>query len=424
MVDNLLSVEAVLERVLAQVNPLPAEYIPLGDALNRIVATEIEAGANIPPFANSSMDGYAVRAAEVAGASSAAPVVLAVTMDIPAGRVPQGTLQAGAAARIMTGAMLPDGADAVIPVESTDDDFRSDGTAKLPEQIAIFRAVLAGDYVRPVGEDIRVGQTILRAGAALRPQDIGVLASLGQAVVPVVRQPRVAILSSGDELVEVDAPLGPGQIRNSNSYMLDGLVREQGGIPQRIPTARDTLNDVWRRFREALDWQPDLILSTAGVSVGAHDLVRVVVEELGNLSLWRVNVRPGKPLAFGAVGVVPFFGLPGNPVSASVTFDIFVRPVLAVLAGRSASSVPMTAATLAEDVRSDGRRSYLRVTLRRDPQNELIAHLTGTQSSGALMSMVLADGLLIVPEGVTEAKAGTRYSVRLLRSPEQIDSAG
>lgn len=316
----------------------------------------------------------------------------------------------------MTGAPLPPGADAVVPVEDTDDVWASTGDAPQSQHVQIMRRVEPGDYVRPVGEDIRAGQTVLQAGTRLRPQDVGVLVSLGRTEISAIRQPRVAVISTGNELVDIDAPLLPGTIRNSNSYVLAGLVLQQGGIPLQLPVARDTLDEVRQCFQAALDQQPDLIVSSAGVSVGTYDVVRTVVDELGHVDLWRVNLRPGKPLAFGYVGGVPFFGLLGNPVSAMVTFDIFVRPALLKQAGDDPAAVPLVTAALGEDVRSDGRRSYVRVRLERRG-DEFVARTTGTQSSGALMSMVLADGLLIIPEGVTEAPTGSRYPVRLLRNP-------
>jgi molybdopterin molybdotransferase len=417
--DALLTVDEVLQHILSRIAALPAEEVPTPQSLGRTLAEDIVASTNIPPFANSSMDGYAVRAADVATASPESPARLPVVMDISAGAAPGHAVGPREAARIMTGAPMPEGADAVIPVEQTDDRWTSDGDAPLPEQVTVYRAARPWQHVRPAGEDVRAGQTILHAGTALRPQDIGVLVSSGQVQVPVYRQPRVVVLATGDELVDLDEPLTPGKIRNSNSYVLAGLVSSYGGVPIRLPAARDTLDDVRRRFAEALSRQPDLIVSSAGVSVGTRDVVRTVVDELGHVDLWRVNLRPGKPLAFGHVRDVPFFGLPGNPVSAMVTFDIFVRPALLKQTGSDPYAVEMATAVLAEDMRSDGRRSYLRVRLSREG-DDLIARTTGTQSSGALLSMVLADGLLIIPEGVKEAPAGSRYPVRLLRSVNQL----
>jgi molybdopterin molybdotransferase len=410
---DLLNIDTALEQILKDISPLPGEQVAIEQALGRVLAQDIYADANLPPFANSSVDGYAVHAADIAQASQDNPVSLRVTMDIPAGSAPNHAVGAMLAARIMTGAPLPDGADAVVPVENTDSNWRGADNVALPAEVAIYATVSAGANVRPAGEDVQAGQRVLSAGTILRPQDIGVLAALGHSRVPAFRQPRVVILSTGDELVGVDEPLTPGKIRDSNSYTLAGLVATYGGIPIRLPTARDTLDDVRQLFKNALAQSPDIVLSSAGVSVGAFDVVRTVLDELGKVGFWRVNLRPGKPLAFGHLQGVPFFGLPGNPVSAMVTFEVFVRPVLLKLTGRQ-DEVMMAVATVGQDIHSDGRRSFLRVKLSRE-NGRLIAQLTGTQSSGALMSMVLADGLLIVPENVTHVSAGEQLPVRLLR---------
>lgn len=398
---------------------MSAEHVPIAEALGRVLALDAIATTSIPPFANSSMDGYAVRAADVHQAAAEHPVTLTVIGDVRAGMVLPQSVRSGQAARIMTGAPLPKGADAVIPVEDTGDAWNTRGDAALPERVTVYRSVQAGDYVRPAGEDIAPGERILSAGVRLRPQDIGVLVSIGYAQVAVRRQPRVAIIATGDELVDAGQPLALGQIRNSNSYVIAGLVSENGGVPHRLPIARDTLESVRQTFQDALDLDPDIIVSSAGVSVGTHDVVRAVVDELGRVELWRINLRPGKPLAFGHVQGVPFIGLPGNPVSAMVTFDVFVRPALVQMLGGDPHDVPMAEAALGETVESDGRRSYLRVRLRRE-DGRLVAYVTGTQSSGVLMSMVVADGLLILPEGVTEAPEGSRYPVRLLRHLKRL----
>lgn len=394
---------------------LPAERVTLDEALGRVLADNLTSDVNVPPFANSSMDGFAVRAVDVAAAQTEAPVTLAVVMDIPAGTAPARVLEAGQAARIMTGAPLPDGADAVIPVEDTDHAYAQDGQAPLPPQVQVRRAVAAGAYVRAIGEDIHLEQAVLSAGTVLRPQELGVLAALGQAEASVVRRPVVAIVSTGDELTGPGEPLQRGKIRDSNSTTLAALVRSYGGVPVRLPIARDSVAEVRERFEQALAATPDVILSSAGVSVGTFDVVRTVLAELGQVDFWRINLRPGKPLAFGNLRGVPFFGLPGNPVSAMVTFDVFVRPVLLRLSGQP-DHWPTVRAVMSEPLKGDGRRTYVRVTLKRE-NDRLIAITTGTQSSGALMSMVLADGLLIVPEDVTEAAPGTEFDVRLFREP-------
>lgn len=410
----MLAVEHAIAQILADMTRLETETIALNKAFGRVLATDITSPVSLPPFANSSMDGYAVRAADTQGA----PVTLRVVMDIPAGRAPAHPLAPGEAARIMTGAPMPDGADAVVPVEDTDAGWGQSGDAPLAAQVTILKAVRGGAFVRAVGENVRAGQTLLTAATTLRPQDVGMLASVGLQSVPVVRQPRVVILTTGDELIPAGTPLTPGKIYDANNLMLAGLARQDGALALVLPPAPDDLPAVETLFREALSLAPDMIVSSAGVSVGAADYVRTVLEALGEINFWRINLRPGKPLAYGRLydgsgRAVPFFGLPGNPVSAIVTFEVIVRPALAALLGREFNPAEATAIT-GEAMTSDGRRSYLRVRLSRDGQR-LIAHSTGTQSSGALMSMVEADGLLIVPEGVTQVPAGTALPVRLLR---------
>lgn len=413
---TLLNVDETLRLILAEITTLPAEEVALSDSLGRILAIDISAATPLPPFANSSMDGFAVRAADTGAATPDHPVTLPVSLDIAAGDAPMATLPPGTAARIMTGAPLPPGADAVVPLEATDAHWAAGDSARPPETIRIHQPARPGDCIRPAGEDIQAGQIVLRAGAEIDPPAIGVLAALGWPRVPVIRQPRVTILSSGDELIGVEEPLAPGKVRDSNSYVLEALVRQHGGLPQRIPVARDILADVRRRLQEALAWQPDLLISSAGVSVGAHDMVRTALDELGKIRLWRINLRPGKPLAYGRLADVPFFGLPGNPVSVQITFDVIVRPALLKMAGRP-DVVPMAQAILEEDIAADGRLTYFRVRLRRGPDGQLYASSTGTQSSSAMLSMVLADGLLIIPAGVHSARAGEQFPVRLLRTP-------
>lgn len=406
------AVDEALDRLLSAFAPLSTERIPLDEAMGRTLAADVCADHSLPPFANSSMDGYAVRAADVAGASMDRPVMLTVIADIPAGSVADVPIGPGQAARIMTGSPMPPGADAVIPVEQTDDQpGRLAGARAAPATVNVLAPVQPGDYVRGAGEDVQAGQIVLRAGRALRAADVGVLAGLGIAHVTVIRRPRVAILSTGDELLEVDQPLAPGKIRDANGYTIAALTRALGAEALRLGIVRDTLDDVLAHLRRAIDARADLIISTAGVSVGAFDVVKAAVETLGALDFWKVNMRPGKPLAFGHVAGIPFAGLPGNPVSAMVTFDIFVRPAILKMMGRG-WMLPLAEAELVEPLRSDGRRTYARVTLRR-AGDRLLARSTGNQSSGVLTSLVNADGLLIIPEGMTDVPAGTRLPVRL-----------
>lgn len=406
---TLLSVEEAADRITAPLRRLPAEEVSLLDALGRVLADDATADRPFPAHPTSSMDGFALRAADAA----AAPAELRIALDVPAGVLPSDSVQPGEAARIMTGAILPDGADTVVPVEHTDQQWTAETPLALGAPVRILKAPRPGAYVRRVGEDIAPGQRVLAAGTALRPPEIGMLAALGRATVRVVRRPLVAIVSTGDELAEPGAPLAPGQIYNSNAYALAALVRSRGGVPRQIPIARDTLDSVRSALQSALALGPDLILSSAGVSVGAYDVVRAVIEELGAVDFWRINLRPGKPLAFGQVGGVPLIGLPGNPVSALVTAELFVRPALAALGGWP-NPIETVEARAAEPIQSDGRRTYMRVTLHRS-ESGWIASTTGTQSSAALLSLVLADGLLIVPEGISSIAAGSLCTVRLLR---------
>lgn len=411
--SGLLNVDTALSKILADMKTLEAETVSLPDAQDRVLAEDIISPIDLPPFDNSAMDGYAIRYEDSADASLASPVALSVIMDVLAGSAPDGEIESGMAARIMTGAPIPAGASAVIPVEDTDDDWSKGEDSPLPDSVRLFRSLASGENIRLAGENIKAGETIMRAGAVIGPAEIGMLAGIGRPRVEVVRRPKVVILSSGDELVDIYDELTPGKIRDTNGYTLAGLVRQAGGAPIRLPIAKDRLESIRGLYRRALEINPDLLISTAGVSVGAADLVRVVMDELGEIDFWRINMRPGKPLAYGTICGVPFFGLPGNPVSTMVTFEVLVRPALAKIAGRSISQRTVTA-TIADDMRSDGRRTYARVTLSRE-DDRLVARATGIQSSGALMSMVLADGLAIIPEDVSVLRAGSELNVLLLR---------
>ena len=412
--SGLLNVDVAIKNILDTITLINHEVIDITDALNRILAEDIYSDINLPPFANSSMDGFAVKAEDVIHATQDSPVQLNIVIDIPAGKAPDKTLESGQTARIMTGAPMPDGADAVIPVEDTNADWSNNLESPLNQSVKVFRSVHSGDYVRPIGEDIQTGELTLKAGMRLRPQEIGVLVALGKSRVRVIRQPRIAIISTGDELIGVDEALTPGKIRDTNSYTLSGLITNLGGIPIKLPVARDTLDDVRQLFQSALTQQPDMIISSAGVSVGAADFIRDILRELGQVDFWRINLRPGKPLAYGQIQGVPFFGLPGNPVSAMVTFHVLVRPALLKMSGQPNTNITIKVITQ-EDMTSDGRRSYIRVKLI-PKNNQLYATITGTQSSGASMSMVLADALMIIPEEVKEVKAGTALNALLLKT--------
>lgn len=417
-VREYLTVTEALSLVLGGVAVLPAEKVSLDNALGRVLAGTVTAQDSLPPFANSSMDGYAVRSADVQGAGESHPVSLQVLADIAAGAVPTVVVKAGTAARIMTGAAMPEGADAVVPVEDTNEPWR-DAERPLPDQILVSRAVSHGDYVRPVGEDIEAGQVVLSPGHALRPQEIGVLAALGVSQVPVYRQPRVGLLSTGDELIAVEEALRPGKIRDSNSYAQAAQIKNLGAKPISLGVARDDEADVRQKLETGLNQGVDLFVSSAGVSVGAYDVVKAVLEKEGSVGFWRVRMRPGKPLAFGTYNGVPYLGLPGNPVSAMVSFERFVRPAILKLAGSNAFARPEVTVIFQEDITSDGRETYVRAIVSRTADG-YVAVSTGSQGSHVLTSLVKANALVIIPEGVKRVEAGTPLQAMMIDWPEIV----
>lgn len=406
----MISVEEALDRILSRVAPLGDERVPVTEALDRVLAEDVESPRDLPPWPASSMDGYALRGADTAAAALGAPARLALAGRVAAGALAERPLRPGEAFRIFTGAPLPEGADAVIPQE----DVTEDGSALL-----VPRRVREGDFVRPRGEDMRRGDRVLARGRRLSAADVGMLATVGRNPVTVIRRPRVGILSTGDELVDLGGAIGPGQIPNSNSYSLIAQVLEAGAQPVSLGIARDRLEDIETRLRWGLGC--DLIMSSAGVSVGEHDFVKDALARLGaEQHLWLVDMRPGKPIAFSTIpqegkAALALFALPGNPVSAMVTFELFVRPAILRMAGHTRLHRPTVAArALAPIKNGDTRRGYLRVTL--TPEGDGYgAGLTGTQSSGVLRSMVTADGLAVVP-GQTTIAPGEPVKVILLRS--------
>ncbi len=403
---TLLSVREAQERILSRFQPVGKQPIRLDQAIHRVLAEDVYAATDLPRFDNSAVDGFALRSEDTRTAS---PVTLRVVADLPAGSSPRQTLGPGQAARIMTGAPLPPGADAVIPVEETDFTVRGAGTPA-PEQVTLRRAVQPGENVRLRGSDVRVGTILLRHHHRLRPQDIGMLAMLGISQVLVYERPRVAVLSTGDELLPVEAPLTAGKIHDSNSYMLAAQIEACGAEVLRLGIAPDQLQAVEERLDQAVEAGVHLILTSAGVSVGAFDFVKEVVEQHGRLAFWRVNMRPGKPLAFGEYRGIPLIGLPGNPVSAFITFEIFGRPAVERLAGLEGTPRRQIRVRLAEEVTSDGRESYLRAIV----NEEGIARLAGHQGSGNLFSLLQANALLILPAGVKSRPPGSELDAWLL----------
>ena len=410
----LLSVDQARERILSHFQPVTTETLPLAGCSNRVLAQDTVAANDLPPFDNSSMDGFAVRAVDVENASPESPRSLRVVADIPAGSHPTISLAPGEAARIMTGAPIPEGADAVVPVEDTNFDHRDAGTPA-PREVQIFKAAKPGANRRPRGMDLRSGDIVLQKGRMLKPQDLGLLAMLGFANVPVYRKPRVALFSSGDELLDVDAPLEEGKIRDSNSYTLAALIEDAGAEVIRLGVAKDDYDSVRAFLEKAVELRVDLILSSAGVSVGAFDFVKQVIEAHGKMDFWRVNMRPGKPVAFGEYKSIPFVGLPGNPVSAFVGFEVFVRAAIGRLNGLADGRRPMVRVRCEEQIDSDGRESYLRAQVSEDAEHStFLARLTGHQGSGNLHSLVQANALLIIPAGVKCVPAGQELEAWLI----------
>ena len=406
---NLLSVQEAQEYILSVFQAVETEEVGIWECDGRVLGAEVRANVDLPAFDNSSMDGFAVRAQDAQSAGPDSPITLAVIGDIPAGAAPTFRLQAGQAARIMTGASLPEGADAVVPVEDTD--APAGPQDNLPAAVTISSPVQAGQYVRWRGQDIRQGQMLLPRGRRLLPQDVGLLASTGQSRVMVYRRPRVALLSTGDELVEPGQALRAGQIYDSNQYVLAALLARAGAQVFALGIARDDPEQVHALLRQALAQRVDLIVTSAGVSVGAFDYVRHVIEQHGKLSFWRVNMRPGKPLAFGSFEGIPLIGLPGNPVSSFVGCRVFVIPVIHRLMGltQPARSARYHA-VLAQALESDGRESYLRAVVQ-EHNGRLTASLTGHQGSGNLFSLVQANALLIVPSGVKSLPIGSEVEI-------------
>jgi molybdopterin molybdotransferase len=408
----MLSVSEAQQRILDFFQPIGTTRQSLEHLTGCVLASDIFALMDLPLFDNSSVDGFALRSADVADASAGTPQTLAVVSDIRAGSYSDQPLETGQSARIMTGAALPPGADAVVMVEDTDFNIRQAGTPA-PARVAVAKRVQPGENIRKCGDDLNKGAKVLAKGARLRAQEIGLLAMLGIQNVPVYRSPKVALLSNGDELLPVEKPLTPGKVHDANTHMLSALCDSAGVELIRLGVASDTEADVRSRLKRAVDENADVIISSAGVSVGAFDYVKSVVESDGLLDFWKVDMRPGKPLAFGKYHGMPFFGLPGNPVSAFIGFEVFIRPALEKLAGQNPHPRPVQKAILIEPVESDGRESYLRAVVSEE-NGQLVARTTGHQGSGNIYSLVQANALLIVPSGVKSLPASSEANIWLM----------
>ena len=507
--DRMLSVEEAFARIVSQFEALETETVPLPDALGRVLAADVVSAEDVPAFDNSAMDGYAVRFADTQAASESQPTRLNVVGDLAAGAVPQEPLGAGEAVRIMTGAPVPPGSDAVVPFEDTDrTDWAKFGTppgaSGDPAIVGILLPPEHYDNVRFRGEDIKTGETVLARGQRVRPAELGVLASLGKTRAKVYRRPVVAVIPTGDEVIEIDQPLGPGQVRNSAAHALEALVVRYGGIPRRLPVVGDTVAATRAALLSCLDC--DLIVTIGGVSMGDYDLVRNVLGAEGEIDFWRIRMRPGKPLAFGHIETpspqpsppgegakpahsastpspwgegrgegndtahsastpspwgegrgegstparsastpspwgegrgeggnaaqppmrpssqaprrVPVVGLPGNPVSAYVTFEEFVRPALLVMQGDERLHKTTVSARFLDSMENHGRRQFVRVIVERDDHG-YTARLTGEQGSQLLTSLAKANGLAVISEHVEYVEPGSSVTVQMLDWPEE-----
>jgi molybdopterin molybdotransferase len=413
-VEQMVGVDEARERILAAFEPLDIIEVPIHEALGYVLARDVVAQEPIPPFMNSAMDGYAVRAEDTRGASLDNPVTLHVVGNLAAGYVPKASVDPGTAIRIMTGAPLPAGADAVVRFEETDEPGRGLTKSQMRSlNVCVHRPTKPMDNVRPAGEDVEVGTTVLAKGTRLRPAEIGMLAALNRALVPVHRRPNVKILSTGDEVADIGPALQHGQIRNSNSYTLAAMVTRCGGQPVMLGVAKDSVHDLKKRLDAR--YAADLIVTSGGVSLGDYDMVKDVLQSEGEIAIWQVRMKPGKPLAFGRLGKTPLLGLPGNPVAAAVSFEQFGRPAILKMLGRTDLDIPCVEATLTERIDNRGhRRHYVRARVDGDPANGYTVRTAGEQGAGVLSSLVRANGLLIIPEEIEVAEPGTKLHVQMI----------
>ncbi len=419
--EDMLEVEEAFSRIIAHFSPLDSVELPVLECLGLALAEDVTSPLNLPPLANSAMDGYAVLHADIADAGTTPPK-LSVISAVAAGQVSDETVTRGNAIRIMTGAPVPNGADTVVPFEETDEIDRRRSGVPLDE-IVIHKALPLGSNVRPAGEDVSAGDLVLPAGTIIRPAEAGVLASLGLTTARVTRRPVVAVLSTGDELTPAGETLAAGHIYDSNSSSVAAAVSAAGGTPRIIGIARDTLEDLHRCIDEASD--ADLLVTSAGVSKGDYDMVKDVLEQRGDMNFWSVRMRPAKPLAFGLLRTetgrpLPLLGLPGNPVSALLAFEMFGRPAVRRMLGRDLLARPVVEGVLTRPIfNSDGRRVYARVEVeKRD--GSWFATPTGPQGSNILTSLSRANGLAICPADLPRKEAGQAVKIIMLDWNEEV----
>ncbi|MER3438427.1 MAG: molybdopterin molybdenumtransferase MoeA [Chloroflexota bacterium] len=404
----MIDVDSARARILASLQPLPTVAVPILDALGLVCADEIAAPYPLPRFANSAMDGFAVRTTDTSGARPDQPVRLRIIGEVFAGSCSSATLEPGTAIRITTGAPIPPGADAVVRFEETG----NVSPVEHGDSVDIFRAPVPGEHIRQPGEDVQEGSFVLRPGDHLDPPAVALLAALGHTKVRVHRRPRVAVVSTGDEVVPPGTPLRPGQIYDTNSFMLAAMVRWAGGEPISAGIAKDSQIDVHARLGSIGD--ADLILTSGGVSVGEYDLVKQVLSKHDTIAFWQVQIKPGKPLAFGHIGSVPLIGLPGNPVAAAVAFVQFARPAIRKMLGHRHLDLPVVQARIRDRVENRGGcRHFVRVWVEPDGEGRYCARVAGPQGSGVLTSLVRANGLLVIPEEMPVAEPGMVLPVQL-----------
>jgi molybdopterin molybdotransferase len=411
----MISVAEALAKVLGYVKGLEVEEKPILEALGQVLAEDVYSSIDIPPLDNSAMDGYAVQAKSTQGASSSSPRLLRVIGEVAAGQVSELEVGPDTAIRIMTGAPIPQGADTVVPFEDTDEVERKAAGRSL-DRIGMLRETAPDQNMRKAGEDIARGSLVLDKGRVLRPQEIGVLASLGRRTARVIRRPVVAILATGDELVVVGEPLPRGKIYNSNSYSVAAQVVRYGGIPKVLGIARDNISSLTEKINQGLD--ADLLLTSAGVSTGEYDVVKDVLAQMGEVAFWTVRMRPGKPLAFGVLGrggrMVPHLGLPGNPVSSMVTFEQFARPAILKMMGKKNLAKPTIKAVSESRLENKGGNRVFARAVVTEREGRYYARLTGPQGSGILTSMAQANGLMVIPEDKPSLDVGQEVTVQML----------
>jgi len=400
----MITVAEALRQILPNINPLGLEKINLLNALGRVMGEDVKAGRNIPPKDNSAMDGYALRFEDTLGASPEHPVILEVIEDIPAGAVPRRSIAAGQASRIMTGAPIPEGADAVLRMEDTEKDGRL---------VRIKAKARCKQDIRMAGEDVREGAVVIRRGSIVRPAEIGMLASLGRSFISVYQRPLVAVLATGNELVDIDENSSPWSIVNSNSYSIAAQVMDLGAVTMQMGIAKDEREDLVAKFQAAL--RADVVISSGGVSVGDYDLVKDIMKELGSkMQFWQVAMRPGRPLVYGTIGNILLFGLPGNPVSSMISFEQFIRPALLKMMGHKKIFRKAVKAILKENIeKRKGLTHFIRAIVS-FTDGRYTASTTGEQGSGILKSMVMANGLIVASEDAESIKAGSEVLVQLL----------